>query len=158
MTPTQEHYVHFEECICSLNEAWRILQDLRATTDRTAVHVAAFRFALVAYARPYTRSDGEHRYGRNAYTLPVPKLSPEGLSLHQQILDLSRQVLAHSDLTVKQASVYVGRYGGQASACITSNCLPVFPEIDAVISLIERTLDSLYAERIQLKDALATKA
>ena len=158
MTPKEEQHVHLEECIWSLNEAWSILQALRATTDKTAIHAAAFRYALVAYARPYTRSDGEHKKGRDPYILQAPKLTPQDVALHGQILDLRRQVLAHSDLTVKQASVYVGRYAGHARTIIASNSLPSFPDIVSVISLIEHTLDLLYAQRTQSEEELAPTA
>ena len=143
MTPKVEQYVHLEECIRSLNEAWGILQDIQATTLRTAIHAAAYRYALVAYARPYTRSYGKRR---DPYVLPTPMLTPEDETLHKRILLLRKHVLAHSDLTVKQANVYVGRYGGRAHVCIASNSLPDFPAIDAVINLIERTLDLLNAQ------------
>jgi hypothetical protein len=158
MTPKEEQHVHLEECIWSLNEAWRILKELRATTQKTALHAAAFRYALVAYTRPYTRSDCEHRKGRNAYLLPDPKLTPHEVALHEQILNLRHQVLAHSDLTIKQAAVYVGRCGDKPRTIIASNSLPAFPEIDAVISLIERTLDLLYAQRTQSEEEMAPSA
>lgn len=155
MTPKVEQYVHLEECIRSLDEAWGILHDIQATTLRTAIQAAAYRYALVAYARPYTRSDGEHKKGRDPYVLPTPTLTPEDEILHQRILDLRKHVLAHSDINVKKANVYVGRYGGRAHVCIASNSLPDFPAIDAVINLIERTLDLLNAQRTQDEDELA---
>jgi hypothetical protein len=155
MTPAEENFVHLDECIRNLNEAWYILQEIRAVTKGTAIHAAAFRYALIAYARPYTSSDGEHQKGRKAYKLSLPKLSTEEQKLHNQIIDLRHKVLAHSELIVKQAKVYAGRYGGRAKAIIVSNGLPQFPEIDAVISLIEHTLDSLYVERTRREEALA---
>lgn len=157
MTPKEEQHAHLEECIGSLNEAWTILQALRATTEKTAIHAAAFRYALVAYARPYTRSDGEHRKGRDPYILQAPNLTPQEVELHGQIINLRSQVLAHSDLTVKQASVYVGRYAGDASTIIVSNSLPSFPDIVSVISLIEHTLDLLYQQRTQSENDLAQR-
>ncbi len=158
MTPQEEQYVHLEECIWSFNEAWRILNEVRAATTKTAIHAAAYRYALVAYARPYTRSDGEHKKGRNPYLLSPLPLTAEDDALHHQILNLRRQVLAHSDLTVKQAAVYPARFGGQASICVASNSIPTFPEIDAVIALIERTLDILYVQWTKDADELAPKA
>jgi hypothetical protein len=158
MSPAEENFVHLDECVRSLNEAWHILQEIRVATNRTAIHSAAFRYALIAYARPYTRSDGEHQKGRKAYKLAPPMLSKEELLLHDQILDLRHKVLAHSELIVKQASIYVGRYGGLAKANIATNGHPQFPETDAVISLIEHTLDSLYVERARREEVLAPTA
>jgi hypothetical protein len=87
--------------------------------------------------------------------LPAPKLPPEDLTLHRLILELRHQVLAHTDLTVKQARVYLGRPGERANVCIASNSVPAFPHIDAVIDLIERTLVLLYAQRTQSEENLA---
>ncbi len=155
MTANEEHYVHYVECIDSLNRAWAILQDLRMSEHKTAIHAAAFRYALVEYAKSYTRSDGIHKHGRNAYKLAEPTLSPGDLSLHRRILDLRNQVLAHSDLTLKEAVVYLGRYGGRASVGLASDGRPPFPGIDEVIGLIERSLDNMYVERTRLEESLA---
>lgn len=129
MTSTEESHLHLEECIAALNEAWRILQLLKTVQNKSAIDGAAYRYALIAYARPYTRSDGEHKKGRNPYLLDEPKLSSQDIVLHKRIIDLRHQVLAHSDLTIKDASVYVDRYGGVPQAIICSNSDPVFPEI-----------------------------
>ena len=157
MTPKEEQHVHLEECIRSLNEAWGVLQNIRTSKRKTPLHAAAFRYALVAYARPYTRSDGKHKKGREAYLFPTPQLTTEELALHKQILDLRHQVLAHSDLNIKQASVYVGHIAGQVKAIVASNSLPLFSGIDVVINLIERTLDSLYAQRAASEVGLPQK-
>ncbi len=91
MTPAEEKYVHHVSCIDDLNRAWSILQELRRASERTAVHAAAFAFALIEYAKPYTRSDGVYKQGRHGYALPPPDLEPEELALHHQILNLRRQ-------------------------------------------------------------------
>jgi hypothetical protein len=158
MTPTEEEYVHYAECCDSLNRSWRILQDLRATDQEATVRDAAFRFALAEYAKPCNRSDGLHRRKRDAYRLAPPGLLPEDLALHQQILGLRDQVLTHSDLTVKDAIVSLGRYEGRANICIAHNGPLPLPGIDAVIRLIERTLDIMYVEKARLLEALAPQA
>jgi hypothetical protein len=158
MTPVEEEYIHYVECCESLNHAWRILQELRAATHNPLVHDAAFRFALVAYAKPYTRSDGIHKRKRDAYKLPTPSLSPEELILHEQILRLRDQVLAHSDLTVKDAIVSLGRFEGRANICIAQNGPESLPSLDAVVHLIEHTLTLLYADKARLLDSLAPTA
>jgi hypothetical protein len=123
---------------------------LRETHQRDAITAAAYRFALVEYAKPYTSSDGVHRNRkkRNSYKLlPPPSLSAEDLALHQQILNLRDQVLAHSDMSWKEAAVYLNRYEGQLHATFMSNGELPFPEIDAVIGLTERTLNIMYSEQ-----------
>jgi hypothetical protein len=83
MTPREEEYLHYKECSDSLNTAWRICRELVATRPAPAIYDAALRFALIAYARPYTRSDGTHRAGRAGYCRPSPSyLSPQQLRLH----------------------------------------------------------------------------
>lgn len=155
MTATEEEYVHYVECIDSLNRAWWILQELRATKQKNAITAAAFRFALVEYAKPYTGSDGIHqnRKKRNSYKLRPPSLSAEDLALHQQILDLRDQVLAHSDLTWKEAIVYPGMYGGHFG--IMSNGPLPLPDIAAVIGLTERSLDIMAVEKARREKFLA---
>jgi hypothetical protein len=157
LTISEEQYVHYVECINSLNQAWFILQELRKAKSKSAIHAAAFRFALVEYAKPYNSSYGIHksRKKREAYKLSPPNLLPEDMALHQQILDLRDQVLAHSDLTLKEAVLYLGSYGGRLNFGIASSSIAQFPDIEAVIRLIERTLDVMYAERTRLEEALA---
>ena len=158
MTPNEEAYVHYAECINSLNCAWHVLCELRAIDCKTAIHAAAYRFALVEYAKPYTRSDGTFKSGRNAYKLPPPNLPDESLVLHQQILDLRDQVLAHSDLTLKEAQVYITSHGEHTFVGVLSNSLPTFPDSEAVITLIENTLDKMYVEIERLKKTLGSKS
>lgn len=142
MSVDEEKFIHYVECIQSLNRAWRILQDLGEVEHPTALHAAAFRFALIEYAKPYTRSDGIH--GRRK--LQPPQLPTELLTLHDRLLDLRNKVLAHSDLTLKQAKLHVSLIGGRPSYVISSNIAEALPSREAVINLIERTLDQMYVE------------
>jgi len=142
MTPAEEDFVHYVDCIDSLNRAWSILQQLGTSEQPSAIRGAAFLFALIEYEKPYTRSHGVH--GRRK--LPPPKL-PELLVLHQQILDLRNQVLAHSDLTLKQARLHLHSFNGKPYYIVASNVAASLPSREAVIRLIERTLDQMYVER-----------
>ena len=154
MTPNEEAYVHYAECINSLNCAWHVLCELRAIDRKTAIHAAAYRFALVEYAKPYTRSDGTFK----RYRLPPPNLPGESLVLHQQILDLRDQVLAHSDITLKEAQVYITSHENHTFVGVLSNSLPTFPDSEAVITLIENTLDKMRVEIEHHKSALGSNA
>src|SRR6266568_7246012 len=138
MTAADEDFVHYVDCIDSLNRAWSILQDLGRVERPSAVHAAAFRFALIEYAKPYTRSDGIHGHRK----LPPPKL-PELLALHKQILDLRDQVLAHSDLTLKQAQLHLHSFNGKPYYIVSSSFGGSLPSREAVITRIERTLDQM---------------
>src|ERR1035441_8927863 len=142
MTPNEEAYVHYAECINSLNCAWHILCELRAIDRKTAIHAAAYRFALIEYAKPYTRSDGAFKH----YKLPPPNLHYESLALHKQILDLRNQVLAHTDITLKEAQIFIASHRDHTFVGVMSNSLPAFPDSEGVITLIENTLDKMYVE------------
>jgi hypothetical protein len=152
MTSADEDFVHYVDCIDSLNRAWSILKELGGFERPSAVQGAAFLFALVEYAKPYTRSDGYH--GRRK--LPPPEL-PESLALHEQILDLRNQVLAHSDLTVKQAQLCLHSFQGKPHYIVSSNVAHSFPSRKAVMRLIEQTLEQMYLKRDQLLHALNAK-
>jgi hypothetical protein len=153
MTAEHKDFVHYVDCIDSLNRAWSILQDLGKVEHPTAAHAAAFRFALIEYAKPYTRSDGFH--GRRK--LPPPDV-PELLALHKEILDLRDKVLAHSDLTLKQAQLHLHSFNGKPYYIISSNIAASLPSREAVIRLIERTLDQMYVERDERLQSLQAKA
>ena len=156
MNPNEEAYVHYAECLNSLNGAWYILTELRKIDRKTAIHAAAFRFALVEYAKPYTRSDGAFKRGRNGYKLTPPSLPAELLALHGQILDLRKKVLAHSDLTLKEAQVYIASHAGRLLVTVGSNILPALPDSEDVIKLIEHTLEkTMYVEITRLKKNLS---
>ena len=155
MTTTEETYLHYIEGIDSLNRAWYILCELRAVEKPKAIHAAAFRFALIEYAKPYIRSDGKHRRGRNSYKLPAPNLAQDFLTLHHQILDLRDTFLAHNDLTLKEAKLFVIQHGTQPLVGVfSSNSDPSLPDREAVINLIERTLDQMYVEQERLEKNL----
>lgn len=151
---TEEEFVHYAECIDNLNHAWRILQDLSGIERPSAIHAAAFRFALIEYAKSYTRSDGTHA----RRTLPAPQLPSNLLALHNQILKLRHQALAHSDLTLKQAQLNVSLLGGRPSVVISSNLAETLPNREAVINLIERTLDHMYDELVRRTELLRPTA
>jgi hypothetical protein len=157
MTPDEERYVHFTECIESLTSAWRILKELESVAPGV-IRAAAYRMALVEYAKPYKSSFGAHKRGRQGYVLPAPNLSPDDIALHAKLLNLRDQVLAHSDLSLKDAKVYASRVHGQPFVTIGTNQLPSFPNTFAVIGLIERTLDLMYLQLELLDEAIAPKA
>jgi hypothetical protein len=166
ITKAEEKYVHFEECRESLNRAWRILQKLRTTTMEPIIYYAAYSFALVEYAKPYKCSRGIHstKEDPHPYRRKLPEPLADELALHQKILSLRDQVLAHSDMTLEDANgkkvprshVSVARNNGRASIVIWQNYTSEFPEIAAVIQLIEHTLENMKKEKHQLVDALAT--
>lgn len=153
MTSQEEAYVHFASCMDDLNYAWRILNQVRDTPG-SLLAGAAFRFALVAYARPYKASRGSLG---GSHKLDQRFVPTEHQALHWRILQARDQIQAHSDLTVKDAKLHVaklasGRFVGVAQNIISG--LEERPNIDSIITLIELTLDQMYGEAERLEAAL----
>ncbi len=143
MTAEHENHVYYQECISSLNAAWRIIDTLQSSDAHKTLVWAAFRMALIEYAKPYKDSLGVHK---KKHKLLIPDLSEEDKRLHERIIVLRDTVLAHSDIRVKDAKVYGGKIGDRALPLIVSNTFPWFPSLADVRGLIERSLDRLYEE------------
>jgi len=154
-TRDDEAFIHFEECLNDLNSALRILEALQQAQIPPVLWAAAYHMALIEYAKPFKMSWGVNK---RKHVLPTPLLPESGQQLHIQLLDLRDQVLAHSDLSVKDARVYVSEISGQPVPIIVSNAEPVLPSIIAVKTHVEHMLDALYAQRPtyeqQYKDTL----
>lgn len=162
MNAEREYFVFFRQSIESLNDAWRILQELRGVKGSPVLLGAAFKFALIAYCKPYKVSHGNLKdaKGRSVkHRLPEDHIPPEHLPLHRRILDARDQLLAHSDLTVLDARVYVkDAPSGRIAGYVKNNVhgLEEMQHVASVIDLIERTLDSMYIQEERLKNCLAT--
>ena len=154
-TRDDEAFIHFQECLTDLNSAWRILEELQQAQISPVLWAASYHMALVEYAKPFRKSRGANN---RRHVLPTPALDELELQLHDRLLALRDTVLAHSDLTVKDANVYVGEIAGQPLPLIISNTEPVLPSVAVVKIHIERVLDALYAQlpmyEQQYKDAL----
>ena len=152
VTQQEEHYVHFVSCINSLNSAWRILREIKVTPG-SALISAAFQFAIIEYAKPYTISFGNA--GR--YKLDDRGVPSVHYDLHKRLIDTRNQILAHSDLTVMDAKLHVANTSLGQYALIAQNVIHGAMEltnIDSVIDLIEKTLDSMYVEIRRLEKQL----
>jgi hypothetical protein len=153
MNQQEEQYIHFETCIRSLNEAWRILHIIKQNKDNPLIN-PSFQFALIEYSKPYTDSRGyiskNHRLGQKY--VPV-----KHRRLHNEILEARKHIHAHSDLTVEDAKVYVsnteyGKYVGILKSKVYDT--EKLAQIEDIIELIEQTLDKMYEEAEKLKEAL----
>jgi len=144
MERDDEAYIHYQECITSLNSAWQTLGKLEELSVHPVLRSASYHMALIDYAKPFTKS-----YGKDGRThqLRVPSLLlDEEKSLHHDLMKLRNKFLAHSDLNEKDAKVYVGRIGNEPLPLIVSNTDPLMPKPAHVRQLIERALDILYQE------------
>jgi len=137
----------------NLNEAWSILHNIKRNTGNPLVN-PAFQFALIEYAKPFTKSrdsiKSTHILGANY----IPK---KYRSLHDEILSARHQLHAHSDITLEEARVYVTNtfYGKHVS--VSKNVIydtEMISKIDDIIDLIEQSLDSMYEEVKRLEAAL----
>lgn len=138
-----EAFIHFQECLTDLNAAWRILEELQQAQVPPVLWTASYHMALIEYAKPFRMSRGANN---RRHVLPAPALPDAGLQLHARLLDLRDTVLAHSDLSVKDAKVYVGEIACQPLPFIISNTEPAFPSVAVVKPHVERVLDALYAQ------------
>ena len=141
-----EEFIHLESSIEDLNLAWRILKIIKEEKGSPLI-APAFQFAIVAYARPYTRADG---ILKKQYKLDQRHLLGNHRQLHDRLLTIRNQIIAHSDLRPKDAVLHVkdlnwGRYTGISQNTIFGT--EELGNIDVILELIEKTLLAMYAER-----------
>ena len=155
MSLQEEQYVHFVSSIDNLNTAWRILKKIIEGDKDNPLVGPAFRFAFIKYSKPYTCSRGTIKKEHKLDDKHIPDKHRE---LHKRILNARDKILAHSDLTVMEAKVYIadtehGRFVQTSQNIIHG--MEEFPNIDAIIDLIEQTLDSMYIEVKRLEAELS---
>ena len=81
------------------------------------------------------------------------------IELNKRIIDARDQIHAHSDLTVREARLYVKNSPHRRIVGAVQNKIYGAEElsnIDAIIDLIEQSLDSMYVEIKRLEAALET--
>ncbi len=141
---TDEEYIHYQESITCLNRSWRTLCELEISNARNALWSAAYRMALVEYCKPFKVS-----YGKNnvKLKLPTPNLDQAELALHEKILALRDQVLAHSDLSVLDARVSYDKNASFPVPVIVVNILGELPQVTDIRNLVEQVLDGLYSKQ-----------
>ncbi|QIB66092.1 hypothetical protein [Kineobactrum salinum] len=83
MSAKHEEFIFFQECLTSLNSAWSIIDALSSSEAHKAVASAAFRMALIEYAKPYKKSVGVLI---KRHVLPLPSLSDKDRELHNEII------------------------------------------------------------------------
>ncbi|MBU1420055.1 MAG: hypothetical protein KKI15_16340 [Proteobacteria bacterium] len=160
MTKQEEKYLHFVSCINDLNNAWRLLHKIKKTHEGNSLAGAAFQFALIEYSKPFKTSFGAVSNSRNKplqYKLDESYIPAKYIGLHKKIIEARDQIHAHSDLTVREAKLYVknssqGKIVGAVENKISGT--EEFSKIDDITDLIEQSLDSMYLEVKQLEVAL----
>jgi hypothetical protein len=100
----------------------------------------------VLYAKPYGESRGNVV---RKYRLDTSFVPPEHAALHKEIVDERDQLHAHSDLTVMDALLTVHTFEQKRYAMMVRNHLEpirLASRIDDIVSLVEQTIDRMYAE------------
>lgn len=138
-----EEYIHFQESITSLNRAWRTLCELEKCEPGNAVWSAAYRMVVVECCKPFTKSQINDK---ERYKLPFPDVPDESKLQHEKLLMLRHQVMAHSDLSVLDASVSYDKTANFPVPLIAKNVLDGFPSVTEIKKLVEIVLDALYQE------------
>ena len=152
MTPGEE-YIHFVSSIEDLNGAWRILKEIKRS-DGNSLIGPAFQFALIEYSKPYK---GSYVSKNEKNKLDQKHVPDEHLQLHNRIVDARDQIHAHSDLTVREAKLYVEETKQGKIATRVRNVIHGTAElsnIDKIIDLIEKTLDRMYEEADRMEQQL----
>lgn len=97
-------YIHLEQCLADLGEAWRILKALEEDAGASRFAFPAFKYAVIAYCRPFKVSRGA---GGGKHTVGAEFLPPIHLALHTEAIELRDWILAHSDMDKAEAEIYV---------------------------------------------------
>ena len=101
MSKHNEAFIHFDICIDRLNSARRTLLIVKENASHGLV-ASAFRFALVEYATPYTRSDGA---AKTRHCLSEKYIPEAFVKLHKRLLVSRNRVIAHADIAVLDAKL-----------------------------------------------------
>lgn len=144
MTRTQqeEQFVYFQECLNSLHSAWVILDSLTDTDANNVVVSAAYRMAIIEYAKPFTKTFGSHtsHYLPNYHNI---EFTTEQKLLHKHLLKLRKKVLAHSDIPVLDPKVFYDELAGQPFPLIIKNSGLALPNRNQIKDLIDSVIKQL---------------
>lgn len=151
VTGPEEQFIHLVTCISRLHSALETLRLVKAASPDNPLIAPAFRFALVEYVSPYTKSNGQFK----KYTLALKYVPPEHLDLHHRLVTARHQVHAHDDLRISHPTFRATGTRANPSAEVTGTYvdeLKELPSIDQLISLINDSIHNMYVDRdAQLK-------
>ena len=160
LNETQEKYIYFVNCIDSLNTAWRILNKIKEEKGNPLSYFA-FQFALIEYSKSYKDANSAFK---NEKGKPVKKhklatdfIPPKSIVLHSKIIDARDQILAHLDLDIRDAKIYIQNTERGKNIIRSQNILNLAKEmedIDEIINLIEETIVAMEKEIKTLGDNL----
>ena len=160
MNPEHETYIHLTSCVENFNNAWRLLKEIKSTKQISFIINAAFQFALIEYSKPYKNSIGNsvnNKGKKIQYKLLTEFIPDEHKDLHKRIINNRDQFYAHNDLTIKDAKLIVSKVLHMKNIGILQNYINGSEElknIDLIIDLIEKTLETIYIKLKTLEQHL----
>jgi hypothetical protein len=139
-----EIYIHYQESIDSLNQAWRIVCELESVKPNGIIWNAAYRMALIEYCKPFKSSQG---IIQKHHKVEIPPFDEEKQKLHENIIQLRDQILAHSDISILNATVSYDKNSEYPFPLVCKNTIPNMPNLLDIRNLIEFVLDELYKKQ-----------
>jgi hypothetical protein len=100
----EEEYIHLEQCLSDLGDAWRILKVIEEDGAASRLTFSAFKYAVIAYCRPFKASYGT---AKRKHVLQADFLPPHHIAVHKEVVDLRDWIPAHSDIDKSEAEIYV---------------------------------------------------
>jgi hypothetical protein len=138
-----ELFLHAQNCFDDLDDARNVLKAVKKSKDDT-LRNAAFKYAVIAYCRAYTLSQGKKGTPRRKLE---ERYIPDGFhELHSELLRCRDKMYAHSDRDILDAKVSVHEISGQKFPVQIQNViypLEVMARIDEIIELTELTMDAI---------------
>jgi hypothetical protein len=149
-----EVFLHVQNCFDDLDDARNVLHAVK-DSDGGLLREAAFKYAVVAYSRAYTASQGKKGTPRRKLE---ERYIPDGFrELHDELLHCRDKMYAHSDRDILDAKVSVHEFSGQKVPFRIQNIvhpLEVMSKIDEIIELTELTMDAIIDANQELVDKI----
>jgi len=151
LSTSEERFLHLATCISRLHNALETLRIIKTSSPDNPLIPPAFQFALVEYASPFTRSDGQHK----KYILDDSYVPPQYLDLHKRIIAARHQVHAHTDLTIMNAKLKATGTKVRPAVVVQGTHIDELKElsnIDQIVALLNESIQNMYVVRdAQLK-------
>ncbi|MEX0614707.1 MAG: hypothetical protein WD177_02255, partial [Methylophaga sp.] len=108
MKSSKETYLHLQNCLTDLEDALKVFCNLTMPID-TVISIAAFKYAVIAYCRPFTSSDGPEQ----KFRLDKKYIPKKFLWLHEDLVKFRHKIYAHHDRDIEDAELSVHEIHGE---------------------------------------------
>ena len=152
MSNEQENYLFLNYCNDDLEYAKNILAEIKKNKSKTIIIGAAFRYAIIAYAKPFKKTKGKIKKN---HILPASYIPEKYLALHKKIMDARDQIHAHSDITIKNAELIIlNKNFGVGITENNNSDFELFQHIDDILFLIKGIRNNIYADFQKIHERL----